>query len=320
MVKLTAIATLFLVLFALPVFASNLEQLCTVKSAKNYSNEELISKIQSMLQCQNGIGATLQETRNMPFYASVPESLNVLSGEYQSRISSGQLNPKNHEVADAKGILEGVKKDVARLGTSGAPSKSSSDTSPTQDGKADGPKIWTPSSFEQSCKSGGGTTQKKTSSDRVQLECKKNGNEIRSAWFDNKNLQMMGSLERVRSENNQITKDVEYDSSGKVKDTYLYVQSSSDDKSQSKNVFVFDKDKNVERGNILIGKENYVVANPKVVFHNGQPSSLTELQDALAKEYQAPASNSLYDQVLQIWNKQSAKYPGAGSTSKPGTK
>lgn len=321
MVQLYTLLTLLLMLTPGLAAAATLEELCTVKSAKNFSNEELISKIQSMLQCQNGIGATLQETRNMPFYPSVPESLEVLSEEYQRRVSSGKLNSKNRQVADLKGILEGVKKDVARLGTSGSakPTHENSQAQRTSSPSDEKSKVWTPVTFEESCKSIGGEIHKTSSDDRLHLECKKNGNEIRSAWFDNKTTQMTGFLKRVRNDKNHVVKDLEFDSAGKLKETSFYLKTSADPV-QPQNMFVFDGENKLRRGNIMFGKDNYVIATPTTVFHNGEASALDKIQKALSQQFQVTASVPVYDQVSQIWLNQNGGKHQPPSVAEPGAK
>lgn len=86
--------------------ASTLEQLCTVRSAKNYSNDDLIGKVQSMNDCREP-RSPQQKAASTPFLSPVPGSLIALSEEMTERLQTGRMNIKNYKVRDTKGILLG---------------------------------------------------------------------------------------------------------------------------------------------------------------------------------------------------------------------
>lgn len=88
--------------------SSALSSLCDVKSAAHYSTDELLSKIEQMMNCSE------KPVPGGPnyFMQVVPSSAEVLSNEYKKRLESGQLNRKSLRVQEARGVFSAVLSDI----------------------------------------------------------------------------------------------------------------------------------------------------------------------------------------------------------------
>lgn len=88
--------------------ASELSVLCDVKSASHFSTDELLSKIEQMMNCSEKY-----ESKGPNYFLQVvPNSAEVLSNEYRMRLESGQLNRKSTRVREARGVFLAVLADI----------------------------------------------------------------------------------------------------------------------------------------------------------------------------------------------------------------
>lgn len=170
-------------------------------------------------------------------------------------------------------------------------------------------KIWTQASFAQYCKSKSGKIERPKLEDRIRLECLVQGDEIQSVWF-NRSGKMLGSLSRTRDENGLVTLDQEYDPNGELAQVSYYLHTTSSTAEQAKNMFVFDRNKTLVRGNIQIGNSHYVLVNQNMIFLDGRPSHLGQLQKALGQKFNVPKGSSLNQQIVEIWTKQNSSHVG----------
>lgn len=164
--------------------------------------------------------------------------------------------------------------------------------------------IWTQQSFTEFCVSSNGKIVKKVESEQVHLECRQRNKEVSSAWFSIKQSVMIGWLERMRNSEKALIKDQEFDGKGVVKEIIYYLRSTDFGDVEVKNMFVFDANNTLLRGNIALGKDSYVIANPGHLFHNGNLITEDSLKAKLTEFYKTKSSGSFYDLIHKIWNTQ----------------
>jgi hypothetical protein len=97
--------------------------------------------------------------------------------------------------------------------------------------------------------------------------------------------------------------DQEFDSKGLLKEKTFFIRS-DDQEAQPKNLFVIDVSKKLQRGNIVIGNNAYVIVSPELVFKNGQPIKIEELAIQLQKSFGVSSSQSFSAQIEKLWEKQ----------------
>lgn len=90
--------------------ASQLVALCDVKSATFYTDDQLLSKIENLMNCSE------KSAPGQPnyFLQVVPNSAEILSNEYKNRIQSGQLNRGSRRVQEANGIFSNVISNIQK--------------------------------------------------------------------------------------------------------------------------------------------------------------------------------------------------------------
>lgn len=168
---------------------------------------------------------------------------------------------------------------------------------------------WTQESFSKSCLTNNDKIIKNVDADQVHLECRHLVNEINSAWFSKKSHALIGWLERTRNSEGVLVKDQEFQANGEIKEQSYFLRSSGASSEAIQNMFVFNANKELLRGNITLGEDTFVIAGPGLIFINGQPITEDVLRKKLLKFYKKGNSKSFYDLIQNIWNSQNMNSP-----------
>lgn len=181
--------------------------------------------------------------------------------------------------------------------------------------------IWTQESFKKNCRTENGKVSEKIDTDRIHLECRVYGKEISSVWFDKKSKKMSGWLERSRNLDRVLVKDQEFHQDGSLKQEGFYIRTDDSSVENIQNLFVFDGNKKLIRGNITVGGDTYVVATPDLIFHNGNRISLEDLSKRVSKTFKVNEEKHFYSLIDKIWNTQNTtKSQNNNSTSPTSSK